>query len=90
MTKKKELVVKSNRIVEASYRLGLVEQQIILFAICRSREEQRGLSPDTPVTISAKDFSEQFGTDEKNVYRDLRACLRSPKQEDKEGEVYEL
>ena len=75
MTKKKELVVKSNRIVEASYRLGLVEQQIILFAICRSREEQRGLSPDTPVTISAKDFSEQFGTDEKNVYRDLKAAM---------------
>ena len=28
-----------------------------------------------PVTISAKDFSEQFGTDEKNVYRDLKAAM---------------
>ena len=75
MSAKKELVVKSNRLVEASYRLTLVEQQIILFAICRSREEQRGLSPDTPVTITAKDFATQFGTNENNVYRDLKQAM---------------
>jgi plasmid replication initiation protein len=74
---KKELVVKSNRLVEASYRMTLVEQQIILFAICRAREEQRGLTADTPVTITAKAFAEQFGTPEKNVYRDLKEAMRS-------------
>ncbi|MQT50325.1 RepB family plasmid replication initiator protein, partial [Pseudomonas helleri] len=46
MAEKSEVVVKSNRLVEASYRLNLVEQQIILFAISRSRDEQLGLSPD--------------------------------------------
>ena len=76
MGRKKELVVKSNRLVEASYRLTLVEQQIILFAICRAREEQRGLSPDSPVTISAKDFAAQFGTEEGgNVYRQLKEAM---------------
>ena len=75
MVEKKELVVKSNRLVEASYRLTLVEQQIILFAICRAREEQRGLSPDTPVTITAKEFAAQFATNEKNVYRDLKEAI---------------
>jgi hypothetical protein len=62
MGNKNELVVQSNRLVEASYRLTLIEQQIILFAICRAREEQLGLSADTLVTISAKDFSAMWGS----------------------------
>ncbi len=73
--KKNERVVKSNRLVEASYRLTLVEQQIILFAICRAREEQRGLSPDTPVTISALDFAAMFGTDKGSVYGQLKEAM---------------
>jgi plasmid replication initiation protein len=75
MSGKKELVVKSNRLVEASYRLTLVEQQIILFAICRAREEQRGLTADTPVTITAKDFAAQFGTNETKVYGQLKEAM---------------
>jgi len=75
MSGKKELVVKSNRLVEASYRLTLVEQKIILFAICRAREEQRGLTADTPVTITAKDFAAQFGTNETKVYGQLKEAM---------------
>ena len=74
---KKELVVKSNRLIEASYRLSLVEQQIVMFAICRSREEERGLSPDTHVTIRAAEFAAQFGTNEANVYKQLRDAMTS-------------
>ena len=51
---KQEMVTKSNRLVEASYRLTLVEQQLVLYAICRSREEQRGLSANEPVTIDSR------------------------------------
>ena len=75
MIQKKEQVVKSNRLVEASYRLTLVEQQIILFAICKAREEKTGITADTRVTITALEFSEQFGTPEKNVYRDLKEAM---------------
>ena len=75
MSEKKELVVKSNRLVEASYRLTLVEQQIILFAICRAREEQKGLSPDKPVSIAALDFSAMFGTNEAMVYGQLKEAM---------------
>lgn len=74
---KTELVVKSNRLIEASYRLGLVEQQIILFAICRSREEQKGLASDRPVTISAADFVAQFGTNAAMVYSQLKQAVSS-------------
>ena len=75
MGEKTEMVVKSNRLIEASYRLSLVEQQIILFAICRAREEQKGLSSDTRVTITALDFSAMFGTNETKVYGQLKDAM---------------
>ena len=65
------VVAKSNRLVEASYRLSLVEQQMILFAICRAREEQKGLSSTTWLTLDSKAFAAAFGTDPKNAYRQL-------------------
>jgi plasmid replication initiation protein len=75
MAKTSELVVKSNRLVEACYRLNLIEQQIILFAISRSRDEQLGLSPNNPVTIAASAFVKVFGTNESKVYGQLKEAL---------------
>ena len=75
MAKTSELVVKSNRLVEACYRLNLIEQQIILFAISRSRDEQLGLSPNNPVTIAASAFAKVFGTNESKVYGQLKEAL---------------
>ena len=78
MAKKNELVVKSNRLVEASYRLGLNEQRIILYAICRCREEQKGLFPDLPVTITADAFVKQFpSVDKSNVYGQLKEAMNA-------------
>jgi plasmid replication initiation protein len=73
--KKNELVVKSNRLVEASYRLTLVEQQIVLYSICRSREEQKGLLPDTPVIIDVASFAKLFHIDERNAYHQLKDAM---------------
>lgn len=69
------LVVKSNKLIEASYRLTLVEQQIILFAIGKAREEDTLFKSDTPVTISAMEFAKQFGTNPTMVYRQLREAM---------------
>jgi plasmid replication initiation protein len=77
MGEKTEMAVKSNRLVEASYRLTMVEQQIILFAICRSREEQKGLNPNDWLTITAKEFAEMFGSGEKVVYDQLREAMKT-------------
>jgi plasmid replication initiation protein len=74
---KENLVVKSNRLIEASYRLTLTEQQLILFAIVRSREEQKGLFSDLPITIRAADFAKQFNTNSETVYRDLQNALKN-------------
>jgi len=74
--KKQELVVKSNRLVEASYRLGLNEQRIILYAICRCREEQKGLFPHEPVVITAEAFARQFPSiDKGHVYHQLKDAM---------------
>jgi plasmid replication initiation protein len=73
--KKTEVVVKSNRLVEASYRLTLTEQQIILLAVSRAREEQKGLFADLPVRVRAQDFVKYFGTDERNVYQLLKEAM---------------
>ena len=69
---KQELVTKSNKLIEASYRLTLVEQQLVLYAICRSREEQRGLSANEPVTINAQAFAAQFQLSQAHVYSKLK------------------
>ncbi|QTR55488.1 RepB family plasmid replication initiator protein [Thiothrix unzii] len=72
----KELkVVKSNRLVEASYRLTEIEHQIILYAICRSRNEGVALSPDHPLTIRAVEFAQQFGTNPAKVYGQLKTAM---------------
>ena len=71
----KELVVKSNRLVEACYHLTLIEQQIILYAICRSREEQLGLSADTLLTIHASAFAGKFDTNRGEVYRQMKSAM---------------
>jgi plasmid replication initiation protein len=76
--KKHELVVKSNRLIEASYRLGLNEQRIILYAICRCRDEQKGLFPDLPVTITADAFLKQFPSVERgSVYGQLKEAMNN-------------
>jgi plasmid replication initiation protein len=73
---KSELVVKSNRLIEASYRLGLNEQRIILYSICRCRDEQKGLFPDLPVTITADAFAKQFPSIGRgNVYQQLKDAM---------------
>ena len=72
---KKELVVKSNRLVEASYRLTEIEMQIVLYSICRSREDGVGLSPKDPLTIRADDFVARFGTNTNKVYGQLKNAM---------------
>ena len=71
---KTDLVVKSNKLVEASYRLDLIEQRIILAAIVAAREEEKGLG-DGYVTLDAKRFQTTFGMDGANVYRQLKEAM---------------
>jgi hypothetical protein len=71
-----ELVVKSNRLIEASYRLGIVEHRIVLLSIVQARETGRGLSPLDFVSISAADYAEYYKeNDLNNAYAQLKSML---------------
>jgi plasmid replication initiation protein len=78
-TEKSSLVVKSNRLIEASYRLSMVEQQLVLLAVVQARENQTGLFPDAPVTVRALDFAKMYNLDDRdgNVYGQLKTALKS-------------
>ena len=75
--KNTELVVKSNRLVEASYRLDLVEQRIVLLAVVHARESGRGLNAVDFVPITAKDYGERFGVDERNAYQQIKDAAKT-------------
>lgn len=71
----KNIVVKSNRLIEAGYKLTLQEQRIILFCITK-------IKPKEPLTsktfcISATDYAEMFGIKAKNAYKELKATINS-------------
>lgn len=71
MSSKKELVItKHNSLIEASYKLTLNEQRIVLLCIARL-DTRKPLPKDNMFTITAKEFSETFGIEEKHAYEAL-------------------
>jgi plasmid replication initiation protein len=72
-----DLVVKSNRLIEASYRLDMVEQRLILMAIVGARNTGTGINADTFLEVRIADFVSMFKTDEKSSYAQLRAATDS-------------
>lgn len=72
-----DLVVKSNRLIEASYRLDMVEQRLILMAIVGARNTGKGINADTFLEVRITDFVSMFKTDEKSSYAQLRAATDS-------------
>jgi len=71
MTNEKSLVVKDNRLIEASYRLELSEQRLILMAIVKARATDP-ITADTVLQVTAKDFAEICHLEIKNAYRRLK------------------
>jgi len=72
MTSKNQLVVKSNQLIEASYRLTLAEQRIILYAITEARRKEDSLSEATLLTISAADYAAMYGLELKQAYEQIK------------------
>jgi len=69
---KNELVVKSNRLIEASYRLTLAEQRVVLLAIVEARRTQTGLSEANELEIRAADYAEMFDVPENHAYEQIK------------------
>jgi plasmid replication initiation protein len=66
-------VVKSNRIIEASYKLTLIEQKTLLAAISQI-DSREPLDPLQGFEISADDLIKLNENETKNEYRDLKAA----------------
>lgn len=67
----RQLVVKSNHIIEASYRLSVAEQRVILSAISQVRRDQP-VTDAVLYSVTAAEIAELCGTDPKTAYRDLQ------------------
>lgn len=71
MSERNLKVTKSNHLIEASYRLTLNEQRLVLSAI--SQIDGRCPMPkDNRFTVRAKDFAGQFGGSIKDAYEALK------------------
>lgn len=75
MANKNDLVVKSNRLVEASYRLTLAEQRIILQAIAEARRTGKGLTAEDFVDIVAADYAVMFDLPLKQAYEQVKEAV---------------
>jgi plasmid replication initiation protein len=73
MDQDRQLVVKSNHIIEASYRLSIAEQRVILSAISQVRRD-RPISDEVLYSVTAAEIAQLCGTDSKTAYRDLRSA----------------
>lgn len=73
---KKELVVKDNVLIEASYNLDLVEQRLILLAIVEARESGKGINAHDPLSIHAESYINQFGVHRNGAYQALKNAAK--------------
>ena len=71
----KNLVVKDNALINASYNLDLVEQRLILLAIVEARESGKGINANDPLEVHADSYINQFGVHRNTAYQALKdAC----------------
>ena len=70
----KELVVKDNALIQASFNFSLAEQRLILLAIVEARETGQGIDDKTMLSIHASKYSKQFNTDSKTAYKVLKSA----------------
>lgn len=76
---KNPLVVKSNALVEASYRLSINEQRLILSCISQIRRDEP-VTDEVMYSVSAHDFAKICGIDPKTAYRELKASALTLKR----------
>ena len=70
---KKDLVVKDNALINASYNLDLAEQRLILLAILEARESN--IPSDRDLTIHAESYINHFNVHRNTAYKVLKdAC----------------
>ena len=72
MTNKRNLVVKDNTLINASYRLGLVGQRLLLLAVVAIRQQGQKITADTKISLHADSYKEHFGVSRQVAYQALK------------------
>lgn len=70
---KNALIVKSNALIETSFRLTSAEQRILLACISQIRRDE-ALTDQIMYSVSAQEISELCGSNLNTAYRDLKAA----------------
>ncbi len=76
MELKNFVVTKANALIQASYRLSLNEQRLVLCCVAQL-DGRKPLPKDNLFTVNVADFAEMFSLDPKNAYRDLEDAANS-------------
>ena len=72
ITKKTDMVVKSNRLIESLQSLNLSEIRLIQLAVVDSRDQGKGLDSETPLRIDAMRYAEIFNISKQGAYKILK------------------
>lgn len=71
----KNLVVKDNSLINASYNLDLIEQRLILLAIIQARRSKIPVTKQDKVVINVSEYATEFGvTQTGSLYRNLKSA----------------
>jgi plasmid replication initiation protein len=79
MNKKNDLIVKSNYIIEASYKLSIGEQRIIYVLTSMIKPEDKEFKP---YRINIKEFAEIIGVKTKDIYYQVHKYIESLRDRD--------
>ncbi|WP_299189718.1 replication initiation protein RepM [uncultured Psychrobacter sp.] len=70
----KQLIAKDNKLISASYSLGIPEQRLIFLAIIEAREQKKLIDARGVLNIRAKSYQEQFKVEKHTSYDALKSA----------------
>ena len=70
----KRLIAKDNKLISASYSLGIPEQRLIFLAIIEAREQKQLIDARGVLNIRAKSYQEQFKVEKHTSYDALKSA----------------
>ena len=72
---KKQMIVKDNNLVSATYSLGVAEQRLIFLAIIEAREQNEFINVGKSLRIYAKSYEKQFNVEKHTAYEAMKRAV---------------
>lgn len=69
-----KLITKDNKLINASYSLGIPEQRVIFLAIVEARAQERMIDARGLLQIHASSYQEQFKVEKHSAYKALKSA----------------